>query len=284
MRPSGLQQNCRARSGRSGSTFWIARSGNGDWLRAISRSPASIVVPRTSIGRGAAWAGYGRSDAERVRRAGLKTLDPRELNPTLAAALGIADARLEVLDFSNQPLPAGRLEFPLTGLNKPPVDAPEAPVVWRGRLVYDGDRSLAVWAKVRIAVERPVLIAAEQIAAGATIHAGRLKMVQAAQFPFSRPWLDSVSQASGKIARRRILAGQMISPAALAEPQDVHRADQVHVRVVDGQATLSLDAVAESSGSKGDVIMLRNPSTGKIFRATVEDKGLAVLQSSGGVE
>ncbi len=213
-----------------------------------------------------------------------KVLDPRELNQTLAAALGIADAHLEVLNFCNQPLPAGRLEVPLTGLNKPPADAPEAPVVWRGRLVYDEDRSLAVWAKVSIAVERPVLLAAEQIAAGATIHAGQLKMVQAAQFPFSGPWLDSVSQASGKIARRRILAGQMISPAALAEPEDVHRADQVHVRVVDGQATLSLDAVAESSGSKGDVIMIRNPSTGKIFRATVEDKGLAVLRSSGGVE
>jgi flagella basal body P-ring formation protein FlgA len=211
-------------------------------------------------------------------------VDPVQLNQTLVAALGIADARLEVLDFSKQLVPAGRLEFSLTGLNKPPADAADAPVVWRGRLAYDGDRSLAVWAKVRITVERPVLLTAEQIAAGTTIRAGQLKMVQAAQFPFSEPWLDSVSQAEGKIARRQILAGQRIPPAALAEPQDVHRADQVRVRVVDGQATLSLDAVAESSGSKGDAIMIRNPSTGKIFRATVEDKGLAVVRSTVGVE
>jgi flagella basal body P-ring formation protein FlgA len=211
-------------------------------------------------------------------------LNPAELNLTLLAALGIADARLEVLDFSNQPLPQGRLDFPLAGLNKPPGDLPEGPVIWRGRLVYDGDRSLAVWAKVRIAVERPVLVAAEQISSGASIRAGQLKMLQVRMFPFSGPWLDSISEAVGKTARREIIAGQRIAPAALAQPQDVHRADQVRVRVVDGLATLSLDTVAESSGSKGETIMLRNPATGKIFRATVEDKGRAVMRSDGGVE
>jgi len=207
-----------------------------------------------------------------------------EMNAALVAALGVADASLELLGFSNQAVPAGHLEFAIAGLNKPPTDAPEAPVIWRGRLVYDGTRSLAVWAKVRITVKRSAVVAAERIQAGTEIRPDQLKLTETVQFPFSGPYLDSISEVAGRVARQDLRAGQRIAPASLAEPTQILQGERVHVHVVDGLATLSLEAFAQSVGSRGDVIVLRNPATGKSFRGMVEDKGKVIVRSSEGVE
>jgi len=214
----------------------------------------------------------------------VQPIDRNEMNAALVAALGVPDANLEILAFSNQPIPAGHLEFAISGLNKPPADAPQTPVIWRGRLVYDNERSLAVWAKVRITVQRSVVVTTERIQAGATLRSEQLKLTPTVQFPFSGPCLNSISQAAGRVARQNIPAGQPIAPASLAEPTEIIQGERVQVHVVDGLATLSLEAFAQSAGSKGDVIVLRNPVTGKSFRGLVEDKGKVLVRSSEGVE
>jgi len=68
------------------------------------------------------------------------------------------------------------------------------------------------------------------------------------------------------------------------ETSDVVRGAMVRVQAVDGQALLTLDAVAESSGRKGDQITVRNPSTGRTFRGIVQDKGKVIVRPSPGDE
>lgn len=206
-----------------------------------------------------------------------------DLNAALLNALGVADAHLEILGFSNQGVPPGRLEFAVAGLNKPPSDKPETPVIWRGRLVYD-DRSLAVWAKVRITVQRSVVVATERIPAGTAIRPEQLTVNQTVQFPFVSPPLSSISQVAGKVARQNIPAGQRIAPASLAEPTEVLQGEKVRVRVVDGFAVVSLEAIAQSAGSRGDPILVLNPATGKSFRGVVEDKRTVMVRPSEGIE
>jgi flagella basal body P-ring formation protein FlgA len=202
------------------------------------------------------------------------------MQAALDAALGIRDARLDVEEFSSQPLPPGRLEFQRSALGQPPLIAPDAPVIWRGRLVYDQRHSAAVWAKVRITVDRAIFVAAQDIAAGATIRDDEIKTATVSEFPFSAPTLDSRAGIAGKVARRSIRAGQRIAATALEEPKDVVRGDLVQVRVVDGQATLSFDGIAASSGKKGDTILVHNSASGRNFRAVVEEKGKAVVRPS----
>jgi len=205
-----------------------------------------------------------------------------EMKAALLAALAIADANLELLEFTNQALPPGRLEFQRAAVNQPPASAPESPVMWRGRLIYDGQHSVVVWARVRITVERPFLIAAEEIPAGAVVRANQVKITSGRQFPSSIPSLDSTGQAIGKVTRRTIVAGQRIILGALEEPKEVARGERVHVRVVDGLATLSFEGIAESAGKKGESILVRNPASGRNFRAVVEEKGKVVVRPSPG--
>jgi flagella basal body P-ring formation protein FlgA len=208
----------------------------------------------------------------------LRAITPAEMQAALELALGIPDAHVEIEEFSNQLLPPGRLEFQRSSLNHPPAIAPDSPVLWRGRLVYDLHHSAAVWAKVRVTVERSTFLAALDIPAGAVVHDAEVKAATIREFPFAGPWLDSSAEIVGKVARHGIRAGQRITALALDEPKDVVRGDIVEVRVIDGPATVSLDGIAESSGKKGDTILVRNSASGRNFRAVIEEKGKAVVR------
>lgn len=209
-------------------------------------------------------------------------LDAAELKQVLLVALGVPDAHLTILDFSRQTVPDGRMEFSLVGLSKPPENTPAAPVTWRGRLIYDGQRSVSIWAQVTVTVKRPGLVATEQIAAGEIVTASKIAVKILEQFPGGNPPADSTSQVEGKTASRAILAGQRIESSALKETKDVVSGQTVRVQVVDGLTVLTLDAVAESSGKKGDLVILRNPSSGRTFRGIVETRGKVIVRPSDG--
>src|ERR1700687_1092100 len=206
-----------------------------------------------------------------------------EMKAALVAPVRIADADVELIEFTRQALPSGRLEFQHAALNKPPPSAPQSPVIWRGRVIYDGQHSAVVWAKVRITVERQILIAAEAIPAGTVVRAEQIKITSHRQFPFSAPSMDSPELAIGKVARRGIPAGQRIVAGALEEPKEVARGEKIHVRVIDGLATLSFEGIAESAGKKGESILVHNPASGRIFRGVLEEEGKVVVRPSPGV-
>jgi flagella basal body P-ring formation protein FlgA len=208
-------------------------------------------------------------------------LNATDLSAVLAEAAGIPDARIELLDYSRQPVPRGRLEFHWNAIGAPPAGNPDIPIIWRGRLNYDGQHSLAVWAKVRISVERPVVVAAADLIPGHEIEAGQIRLVQMPAFPSRSGFLEMLEPALGKTVNRQVRAGQKLSAAALKEPDDIRPGQRVLVRVVDGSAYLSFEGTALSGGSKGAAISLRNPSGGRIFRGTVEDKGVVVVRSGG---
>ena len=215
----------------------------------------------------------------------LHPLLPDELRAALLAALRCGAlpcdvAHLEILEFSNQPFPPGRLFFQLSALNRPPAGNPESPVIWPGQLVYDAQRSLRVWAKVRIAVNREILVAAETIPKRSVIRAGQVSTARVPMFPLPEPLPLLPPAVIGKWARREIRAGQRIVAEALEDPKDVVRGETVRVTVVDGAATITLDAVAGSSGNKGDSVLIHNPSTGKTFQAQVEDRKRVVVNAT----
>ena len=209
-------------------------------------------------------------------------IDRAALEKALIESLSAPYAKLELLDFSNQPIPEGRFEFHLSALSKPSTVAPEAGAIWRGRLIYDGGRSLAIWAKVRVTLERTLFVAAEEIAAGAVIREDQVQRKAAVETLPSEPPVESMSDIAGKIARRKLAAGQRFTPALLERPKEVLKGSPVHVRVIDGLASLSFDAVAEGSGSTGESILVHNPASGRNFRAVIEGKGQVIVRSGGG--
>jgi flagella basal body P-ring formation protein FlgA len=201
-----------------------------------------------------------------------------ELKAALAATVAIDGAVIDVIEYSLQPVPEGHLDFSLSGLDRAAISTPEAPVIWRGRLIYDGARSIGVWAKVRIRVPQPWIVTRLPISAGSAIRADQVAEMTSRPFPFPSGAALATSDVIGKIARQNFRIGQLLLESALEEEREVNRGDRVQVRVTDGSAVVSFEAEAQTSGASGDTVLVKNPSSGHNFPARVEGVGLVSVR------
>jgi flagella basal body P-ring formation protein FlgA len=210
----------------------------------------------------------------------VRRLSVEEVRAALLSALAIADVQLEILEVSNHLVPPGQLAFQSTSLNKPPGNNPQIPVIWPGKLLYDDQRSFGVWAKVKISVEREMFLARETIPKYGVIRADQIVSTRLRQFPPVQPSPIFPLVIVGRVARRTLPAGQPIFAEALDDPQDVLRGETVHVQSINGGASIRFDAIAQSSGQKGETIMVHNPSSGIAFHALIEGRKQVVVRGT----
>lgn len=198
-------------------------------------------------------------------------------------SLDTPQARVEILAMSKALAPEGKLTFPRSGLTAGTNVDPSTPVMWRGYVQYDATRRFAVWARVRVAVTAPRIVAVLPLSTGKAVRKEQVRLETCDDFPLRNDTARSLEEVIGKIPRRVIRAGLPVLRSDLAEAFQVERGDMVEVTVVSGSAQLALSAVAELSGRQGDVISLRNPRSGKTFRARIEGQGkvIAVIGPSG---
>ncbi len=244
--------------------------------RLVSRQELARLLERHGV-RGEIPAGLC------VER-GSQTLTRESVEAALRAALakepqaGMPVPRLEVLEFSRYPVPTGELEFTRAGLPAAPRSG--SAVIWRGHVRYGDNRSLPVWARVKLAVSGEGMIAAGSLSAGRPIEAHQVRRGSVEWFPLSEAPAAEAGLLVGRIPRRAIPAGTAILPSALQPAPEVGRGETVTVEVSSGAAQLRLQARAESSGSAGDAVLLRNPSTGRTFSGRVEGVGKVTVDAN----
>jgi flagella basal body P-ring formation protein FlgA len=197
----------------------------------------------------------------------------------LRLAIAVPDARVELIEFFRRPVPGGKLEFPRSGLVVSPRWHSGEAVVWKGRVKYGAGRSLPVWARAVIGITAKRVVARRFLPVGQVIAADQVTLEDYERLPFSPPDPGKIEEVTGRIPRRGIEAGKAVPAAILGEPRVVEKGDRVAVEVRTGAMKLTMDAVSETGGKSGETVVLRNPSSGKRFRARIEGKGRAVSLS-----
>jgi len=71
-----------------------------------------------------------------------------------------------------------------------------------------------------------------------------------------------------------------MSSSFLVNVKEVVRGDWVKVEVRSGAAHLDFEGKAESSGSLGEMVQVKNPSSGKVFRAQVVRRGRVLVDTA----
>lgn len=191
-------------------------------------------------------------------------LTAQKLLPILRSALNIDGAQIEILDFNRVGVPRGTIEFTRAGLT------PNG--LWHGRAHFDENRTIPIWVRVRVTTEQTWVEAAAQLEPGKPIDTAQLKLVTGARTFFGPSPINSLHQADGHAALRTVRPGEPIFPNMLVAAREVERGDTVSVNVSSGAAHLSFDAVSESAGRDGDLILLKNPDNGRLFQARVVAK------------
>jgi flagella basal body P-ring formation protein FlgA len=185
-------------------------------------------------------------------------------------ALEGQQVEIDIVDHSRNSPCDGSPQFNRSDL-LPALDADPARIVyWRGRMVCEDGRSMQIWARARLIVEQLVVVAKHSIAAGYELSEADLEARTVRRALTGPPALPDAAKLIGHITTRSVAAGQAVRKEWLKIRPEVARGGDVSVRVVAGRARLTLQGRAESSGSIGQQVFVKNPATGKTFRAVVE--------------
>ena len=149
----------------------------------------------------------------------------------------------------------------------------------------ESGRAFPVWARARISVRRPGLVARRALEVGQIVGDDAIERVELIDYPaWEAPHAD-LGLAAGRRVRRAIPALTPLLPQLLALRRDVERGDLVEVKLLAGErmdepageASATLTAEAESPGRTGEMILLKNPLTGRRFSSKVTAIGRAVM-------
>ncbi|HYP13528.1 MAG TPA: flagellar basal body P-ring formation chaperone FlgA [Bryobacteraceae bacterium] len=202
----------------------------------------------------------------------MTSLEPSSVLASMKDAMG-QDADIRVVEVSRYPVPTGPLVFSVAGLQR----SGSGPRLWRGYVQYGGSEKFQIWAKVELKVLGKRLMATRSIAAGTTITAEHFQLEEGHFSPEALDLVSTPEEVVGKVTRLAISQGHPIRATQLQSAPDIKRGDSVTVRVQSGMANITLQALAMMSGSRGQKIRFRNESSGKVFQARVQDRGLAVI-------
>ncbi|MFQ7899968.1 flagellar basal body P-ring formation chaperone FlgA [Stutzerimonas degradans] len=89
-----------------------------------------------------------------------------------------------------------------------------------------------------------------------------------------RGYFNRLDEVVGKAAKRRIRAGQTLTPALLAQPLAVKRGQPVKIVASHDGIEASTAGEALGDGRTGEVIRVRNVRSGKVIDAQVLDEGV----------
>ena len=184
-------------------------------------------------------------------------------------------SQVTLLDQSEPAVPIGTLVLPKPGVFH---SAPDGSVLLRGYVLFGAERRFPMWARLRFNIEKNVVVASEEIAAGSEISDDQVRMERRSGGIEATEVATDPPQVVGRVATKHLAAGESIRLSFLLKPKQVNAGSVVRVEVRDGATRLILEGRAETSGRTGELVMVRNPSSGKAFQARVtgEDAVLVI--------
>ncbi len=120
----------------------------------------------------------------------------------------------------------------------------------------------------------PVVHAAGIIDRGQTLTANDLKLQRINIAKARRGYYNRIEEVAGLSAKRRIRAGQTITPAVLEQAMAVKRGQPVKIVASHDGIEASTSGEALADGQPGDVIRVRNMGSGKVIDAKVLESGV----------
>ncbi len=190
------------------------------------------------------------------------------------------DAEVKIIETSGGDVPAGTIEFPLASLEPPAADSGGVQL-WRGFVRYAETRKAPIWARVSLVEHFKAVVATRDLAPNTALSSELgsfgIRVEERTGPPPREKIASTLADVAGRQVTRSIKAGDVIPLAALTAAWDIRRGDPIRVEVSSGDAHLSFDAIAESPAREGDIVEIRNPGSGRIFRARLEQGGRAVL-------
>ena len=209
----------------------------------------------------------------------MQTISSADALRSMHQAFAQTEVRIELVHLAKSAAPAGTLVFPKQGLAASSSSSPSTPLLWRGYVLYGEHAKFDIWAEVKLSAQLPRVIVTRTLAMNEPISADAVTVEIQEDSPLRTGIARTWNEVAGKLSRRKLNPGSLIYSSDLTEPFDVKKGEIVTVKAISGAATISTEALAQSSGRTGDVILLQNPKSSKTFRGRIDGQGSVVVKS-----
>ncbi len=206
------------------------------------------------------------------------TLNADEILEAMQSSWQDPGVRIELQSWSPKTAPKGKTIFPRTGLQLPAASDPQAEVLWRGYVLYGNNRRFNISARARITTSTTRVVAVTDLSIGAPVREDQVRLESVDTFALDDRPARSLDEVVGLVPRSQIRAGSTVLRSQLSRAPEVARGDMVKVDVTAGTAHLAFEGRAEADGIVGKTILVKNPASGKDFRARVTGKGKVSVQ------
>jgi len=208
----------------------------------------------------------------------MATLEAGTILEAMRTAWNGSEVRMDLRSWSPLIAPQGQVVFPRTGLQLPAASDPQAEVIWRGYVVYGNNRRFGITARARITTTTTRVVAVADLATGTPVRADQVRLESFDTFALDDRPARHLDEVVGYVPRALIRAGSTVLRNQLSRAPEVARGDVVMVEVTAGAAHLVMEGRAQTDGFAGRTILVKNPSSGKEFRARVTGKGKVSVQ------
>jgi flagella basal body P-ring formation protein FlgA len=206
----------------------------------------------------------------------LKPLPSEDVKRQIQEALHSRHGDVQLLGISSiQPslVPAGHLSLPPTGFQLLSADEGVCSFLWRGSIEFDTNRRAAIKVLGRYQAEIVHFVAKRDLLAGDVLGPDDYARVAKPGCPHGTE--ASLTPPEGSIMRRALIRGDVIETAMLKVSPVVDEGAVIRVIASAGGASVSVEAIAERSGRRGENIFVRNKDNGKRIRVRLIGKGVA---------
>lgn len=192
----------------------------------------------------------------------------RELESRLVEAVrervGAGEVRVRDVRPSNRKALAAAAR--VVSVTLPPGEKGTGKVTASVTVASKGGKEQDLWVTARVEIAVPVVVAAREIARGAAVGGGDVRVETRTDV---REGFGDVGEVIGREARRAIREGEVLDPRLLTLPIVIKRGDVVSAVVMGAAFQVRSRAEARESGAVGDVIRVQLTGSKKVLRGRV---------------
>jgi flagella basal body P-ring formation protein FlgA len=182
---------------------------------------------------------------------------------------------------SVQPLlvPKGHLRLAPSGFQLLSANDGFCSFLWRGAVEFDSHRLIGVKVLGRYQAEAVRFVAKRKLQPGDVLGANDYEVITEPGCPQAAE--TQPASPEGSVMRRAMNQGDNIEAAALKAPTVVEEGAAVRVIASAGGVSVSIEAIAEKPGRRGESVFVQNKESGKRIRVLLTGKGEASARVAG---
>jgi flagella basal body P-ring formation protein FlgA len=141
-----------------------------------------------------------------------------------------------------------------------------------------GEKKWSIFVSALIKVYESVIVLAQPIQRGEIITRRHLASEKKEVSSTKGDFVTAFEQIENKQAARNLPAGAILGAKSVVEPAIIKRKDKVIIRTEQTAFSIQMSGIAMMDGIKGQVIKVKNESSGRIISGTVLESGVVLVK------